>query len=140
MTELVRRSPRGAPVVAGGLISTFFGLFHLAFWRVFDWSVALAPLAPLDRAVMQVLNVHVAYTILFVGYLSLFHSGELVGTRLGRTLSFFVAGFWVLRAVNEVVFFPNPPLPSAMLLATFVGTGLLYAIPACTRARTGAEP
>jgi hypothetical protein len=113
--------------VIGGVISIFFGIFHLAFWYVFNWKTSLASLSPLNRAIMEVLNVHAAYTILVFGGLSLFLSRELLETRLGRALSCCMAGFWFLRAVNEVAFFENPPIQTTALVVIFVGVGLLYA-------------
>jgi hypothetical protein len=137
MTELARRSSPSVPLIIGGVISVFFGIFHLAFWHFFDWKTALAPLSPMNRAIMKVLNVHVAYTVLVFGCLSVLRSREFVGTRLGRSVSFFIAAFWLLRAVNEVVFFDNPRPQALALVATFIGTGLLYAVPAW-RARSSA--
>lgn len=88
----------------GGLINLLFVAFHLSFWTLFDWEQSLATLSQNDSAVMQVLNIHTAYALGMFALVSLVFANELSITKLGRTLCLSIAGFWILRAVNQVVF------------------------------------
>lgn len=88
----------------GGIINLLFVAFHLSFWKLFNWGQSLASLSPDDRAVMQVLNIHTAYALAMFALVSLVFPNELSTTKLGRIVSLSIAGFWILRAVNQVVF------------------------------------
>ena len=43
------------------LHSAALGVFHLCFWRLFDWKRALAKLDRPNRAIMQILNLRLAF-------------------------------------------------------------------------------
>ena len=91
-------------VQIGGVINLLFVLFHLFFWTMFDWPQSLMSLSPDNRAIMQVFNLHTAYTIAIFSILSFAYSSEISTSKLGRFIGRAIAGFWILRAVNQVVF------------------------------------
>jgi hypothetical protein len=88
----------------GGIINLLFVAFHLLFWKLFNWGQSLASLSPDDRAVMQVLNIHTAYALAVFALVSLVFADELSTTKFGRIISWSIAGFWILRALNQIVF------------------------------------
>ncbi len=73
-------------LVAGGIFNLGFAVFHLLFWRLFDWKKDLASLTALNRSVMQILNLCLTFLLLVMGYISLFLRRELLSTELGKTL------------------------------------------------------
>ena len=82
-------------VQIGGVINLVFVVFHLSFWKLFDWQQSLASLSSDDRAIMQVLNIHTAYVLAVFAIISFVFSNEMSTTKLGRMISLSIAGFWI---------------------------------------------
>lgn len=115
-------------VQIGGVINLLFVAFHLSFWKLFNWGESLASLSSDDRAVMQVLNIHTAYVLAVFSVLSLAFP-EMSATKLGRIVSLSIAGFWILRALNQVVFWGMSFPGSWMILLVCLAIAVLYLIP-----------
>ncbi len=113
----------------GGGINFLFVLFHLAFWKLFDWPHSLASLSPDDQATMQVLNVHTAYTLLVFVVLSLLFPQELMMTKLGRSIGIAIAAFWILRALNQAIFWDIASVGSWVIMAVCLVVAALYLVP-----------
>jgi hypothetical protein len=116
-------------VVAGGVFSAAFAVFHLFFWKLFRWKTDLATLTSLNRAIVQILNLCLTFVFVVFAYLSLMHSVELLATKLGNSLLFLIAVFWYLRAVEQVLFFGLRRPLSIMFFVLFLVGGSLYAVP-----------
>lgn len=113
----------------GGIINLLFVIFHLLFWKLFNWEQSLACLSSEDRAVMQVLNIHTAYVLAIFAVVSLVFTNEMSTTKLGRVISLFIAGFWILRAVNQAVFWGLSLAGSWIALLACLAIAVLYLIP-----------
>ena len=109
-------------ILACALFNLGFGVFHLLFWRLLGWPASLAPAGGLNRAVTQTLNLMLCYCFFAVA-LALVLAGD---GAVGRGLALFGAGFWLLRAVLQPVFFPMRRRYSAVLLAVFVAGVALH--------------
>ncbi|MCW8127162.1 hypothetical protein [Microbulbifer halophilus] len=116
-------------IMLGGFFNLGFAVFHLLFWRLFDWKRDLASLRFINRQVMQILNFCLIFTFLIFAYLSFFHPTELLATGLGRSLLFLIALFWLLRAAEQVVFFGLHRRLSLALFFVFLAGTALYAYP-----------
>ena len=113
----------------GGCYNLAFAAFHLFFWRIFDWKRDLASLSFLNRAIMQVLNLCLTFVFVAFGYLSLAHGGEMLGSPLGRALIFLIGLFWLLRALQQAIFFRlRKPLSWAFLFVFLAGAGVYLAL------------
>lgn len=121
-------------VQIGGVINLLFAVFHLSFWNLFDWQQSLASLSSEDRAIMQVLNIHTAYVLMVFFSLSLVFSNEIISTKLGRMVGMGIAGFWILRAVNQAVFWGLSFAGSWVIFAVCLGIAALYIIPSANKA------
>jgi len=117
----------------GGSLQLLFVAFHLSFWKLFDWGQSLASLTANDRAVMQVLNIHTAYALAIFSLLSLILPEEMSTTKLGRIVSLSIAGFWILRAVNQAVFWGLSFAGSWMILFVCLAIAILYLVPSTAR-------
>jgi len=117
-------------IKAGGVFSICFVIFHLLFWKIFNWSEDLQSLSFLNRAIMQVINLSLTFVFAIFAYLSLAHSEELLQSPLGHSLLVLIALFWLLRAVEQVVFFKLKHWGSVVFLVVFLSGSLLYGIPA----------
>jgi len=114
-------------VKIGGIYSLAFAVFHLFFWRLFNWKEELRRLSPLNRAIMQVLNLCLTFVFLIFGYISLAHAQELISTSLGQSLLVLIALFWLARALEQIIFFKLRHWGSWIFLLIFLGGTALYA-------------
>jgi len=119
-----------ALIKAGGIYSFGFVIFHLMFWRIFNWGEDLRSLSFLNRAIMQVLNVSLIFAFVIFGYISLLHTNELMESSLGHSLLVLTALFWLFRAIEQIVFFKLKHWGSVMFLLVFLSGAVLYGIPA----------
>lgn len=112
-----------------GVHSFGFALFHLAFWKLFDWPRALQSTNAATRAVTQILNLRLIYVFLGVAALCFLLPQELLGTRLGHVLLAGMSLFWVGRTIEQFVFLRiDHPLVHG-LTALFVAGAVLFALP-----------
>ena len=115
-------------IQAGGYFHLALALFHLMFWRLFRWHEQLARLHPVNRAVMQVLNLRLTYVFIVFAVLSLVYTDAMLSVGLGQVLCAAIALFWVMRALEQLVFF-SMHLFSWLMFFIFLGGAALYAWP-----------
>ena len=117
-------------VLLGGVFNTALFVFHVFFWRLFNWPEGLASVSFINRAVMQILNVCLMFVFGIFAYISFFHADEMLGTTLGRVLLVLIAAFWFLRALLQIVFFGLKRPVSIAFFMVFMTGAVLYAWPA----------
>ena len=101
-------------------------LFHLGFWRLFRWKEELPKLHPVNRGVMQVLNLMLTFFLLLMAGLQVLLPVEMASPGLGRLLMAGLTAFWILRAVLQPVFWrTQPKAANAVFITLFMfGAGL----------------
>ena len=114
----------------GGVYCIAFVVFHLMFWKIFDWKSDLRGLSFLNRAIMQVLNLSLTFAFFIFAYVSLLHAPELLSTPLGRALLVLIALFWLARAAMQVLFFKLRHWGSWVFLLVFLAGAAIYAFAA----------
>jgi hypothetical protein len=112
-----------------GVHSLGFALFHLAFWKLFDWKRDLARNSAVNRAVMQILNLRLIYVFVGMGAACLLFTDALLDTPLGRALLVFMALFWVGRTIEQGVFLRIHHWGVHTLTALFLLGAALFAVP-----------
>jgi len=117
-------------IKTGGLYNILLIIFHLLFWRIFNWKDDLRKLSFLNRATMQVLNLSLTLVFVIFSYLSLVHTEELLSTTLGQALLCLMATFWLARSVQQIVFYKLKHWGSVAFLLFFLTGTVLYAVPA----------
>ena len=118
-----------ALIIIGGIYCLAFVIFHLTFWKLFNWREDLASLTFINRAVMQVLNISLTVAFFIFGYISLFHVQELQTTSLGRSLLLLISIFWLLRAIQQIIFFGLKNRLSLIFFLVFMAGFAIYLIP-----------
>lgn len=116
-------NPRTA-LLLGSIFNLAFVVFHLLFWRIFHWRRDLRSLLPVNRAIMQVLNLCLTFAFAVFAIVSAFHGADMTGTALGRTLLALISLFWFVRAIEQVVFFERTRLSAAFVVVFLLGTSL----------------
>jgi len=92
-------------IKAGGVYTIGLVVFHLMFWRIFDWDRELRKLSFINRATMQVLNISLMLVFVIFSYISLVHSIALLTSSLGQALLMLMTLFWLARAIQQILFF-----------------------------------
>ena len=110
--------------LAGASFNATLGVFHLGFWRLFRWGDELPRLGPINRGVMQVLNLMLAYVFFAVAAAQWFLAPAWTTTPLGRVGTGMVAGFWFLRALLQPFFWPRVRVSWAMFGLFLLGAAL----------------
>lgn len=113
-------------LLIGGLYHLGFVLFHLMFWKIFNWKRELRLLNVINRGVMQILNLCLTFVFFIFAYISIIHGHELLTTGIGRSLLVFISIFWFLRAVEQVVYFKLKKGRSIVLFITFILGMMIY--------------
>jgi len=116
-------------VYIGAGYSFFFALFHCGFWKMCKWKDELKKLLPDNSAIMQTLNVHLIYYLLFAGIICIVFPAELTNTKLGNAFLLGCSGFWVLRTVNQFIFFKDKILTAISMSLFFIAGAVVYALP-----------
>jgi hypothetical protein len=114
----------------GGFYNLAFAVFHILFWKIFDWKSELSKVSFLNRAIMQVLNLCLTFCFLMFSYISIFHTSELLTTDLGHAVLIGISSFWLLRALEQVIFFKLKHWGSIVFLLAFIAGTIIYAMPA----------
>jgi hypothetical protein len=116
-------------IKTGGFYCIALIIFHLLFWKIFNWREELPRLNRLNRATLQVLNLSITFVFLLFAYLSLVHTNELLTTPLGRSLCGLIAAFWLFRAAQQIVFYQLKHWVSWSFLGLFLLGAALYGMP-----------
>lgn len=87
-----------------GLYSLGIGIFHIFFWRLFDWKNNLKKISFANRAIIQIANTRLIYFFMFVSFVCFFYTNELIETRLGNVFLTGISIFWLGRTIEQFIF------------------------------------
>ena len=118
-----------ALIYAGGVYTIGLIVFHLLFWRIFNWPETLKHLNYVNKATIQVLNISITFIFFIFAYLSFAHTHELLNTPLGRALLILIASLWLFRAVLQIIFYKLRHKASLGLTVLFLTGAVLYGMP-----------
>lgn len=113
----------------GGLYNLSFAIFYILFWKIFRWKRGLRRLLPQDRAIMQVMNIHLIYIFFVFAYISIFHQEGLISTQLGKVIIIVLSLFWFMRAIEQIIFFGLKNLVSIVFMIIMLIGATIYLIP-----------
>jgi predicted enzyme related to lactoylglutathione lyase len=120
--------PPNLLLIVGAVHSGAFALFHLCFWRLFDWRRTLEPLSPVNRGIMQVLNLCLTLGLATAGVIVFCDRTEILQTRLGAHLLLALAVFWAVRLIEQFIFFPVRRRVSVVLMVLFAVGAAVYGL------------
>ena len=116
-------------ILLGGVHALGFAVFHMAFWRVFDWKNDLQRCSLANRAILQIMNLRLIYIFLAVAAACFFLPGDLLQTRLGHWMLAGMSLFWVGRLIEQFVFLRYNRTMIHVLNVLFAVGAILFAIP-----------
>jgi len=116
-------------IIIGGFYCLAFAIFHLAFWKLFDWKRELPKLNAVNRGVMQVLNLRLTYIFLVFASLSFFFNSDLLTTNLGKTILAAISLFWLMRAIEQPIFWKFNDAISVAFFVIFLTGAIIFAVP-----------
>lgn len=114
----------------GGCANIGWLIFHLLFWRLFEWRSELRRVSFVNRNVVQILNLCLSFCFLFFAAVSLRHTEELLRPQphIGHTVLAGIAIFWVMRLAEQPLFF-RFSLTSNIFCVLFALTATCYVLP-----------
>jgi len=99
-----------------------FALFHLGFWRLFDWPRTLQGTTRPNRAILQIANAQLVWVFTGLALLCFAMPDALAGSALGRAVLGGMAVFWWLRLVLQFVWLRvHHPLVHGLSMAFALG-------------------
>lgn len=115
-------------IYIGGFYCFAFAVFHLAFWKLFDWRRELPKLNEINRGVMQVLNLRLTYLFFVFSFISFFFAEDLLTTNLGKVVLGAIGLFWLMRAIEQPIFWKFDKIGAAFF-AVFLLGAVIFAVP-----------
>ncbi len=112
-----------------GLYNIGFAIFHISFWKIFHWDSDLKKLSFANKAIIQILNVHMIYYFLFVAFICFAFQTELLTTKFGNIILIGNSLFWLLRTIQQFIFLRANHIKIHILTIIFVIGTILFAIP-----------
>jgi hypothetical protein len=119
-------------IIIGGFYTVALIIFHVLFWRIFNWPEKLIFLDPTNRATIQVLNISITFIFFIFAYISFAHTRDLLNTQLGETMLELISCLWLFRAAQQIVFYKLKHKASVALVFYFLIGAFLYGIPVIT--------
>jgi hypothetical protein len=116
-------------IIFGGGLWIICFVFHVFFWKLFDWKNDLESVKQVNKGIIQVLNLCLMLVFLIFAYISLVQTDELLNTNLGKTLIAGMALFGVFRVIEQFIFFNLTPFRSKIVLFGALLIAIVYSIP-----------
>lgn len=116
-------------IFACGLHSVALAVFHLFFWKIFDWKNDLKHLSFANRAIVQILNTRLIYFFIFIAFLCFVYPHELANTNLGKAIFAGISLFWLGRTIEQFIFLKKHNAFIHILTLVFILGAILFALP-----------
>jgi hypothetical protein len=119
-------------IILGGVYTVALIIFHLLFWRIFNWPKTLEVLNHINKSTIQVLNISITFIFFIFAYISFAHTSELLNTQLGKSLLVLISCLWLFRAGQQIIFYKFKHKASIGLTIYFLIGAFLYGLPVIT--------
>ncbi len=116
-------------IIIGGIHSLLFAIFHIGFWKIFNWRTELKKLNVPNRVIMQISNLCLIYFFLFVAFICFFFTKELYASNLGNVFLCGISLFWFARAIEQIIFLPVNKMFVHVLTVLFVAGFIIFLLP-----------
>ncbi len=112
-----------------GLYNIGFAIFHISFWKIFNWDSELKKLSFANKTVMQLLNVQIIYYFIFVAIICFVFPTELITTKFGNSSLSGASIFWLIRTIQQFNFLRANHYKIHFFTFIFLIGTILFALP-----------
>jgi hypothetical protein len=116
-------------IIIAGIFNLTFAIFHLFFWKLFGWNKQLPKLGFVNSGIMQILNIQLIFYFIFSAIVCFICYEELSDTRLGHLFLLGNSIFWLLRTIQQFIFFKKNHYAIHILTVLFICGSILFALP-----------
>ncbi len=117
-------------LIIGGVYHLLFAIFHLFWPKLFQWDKNLSSLDLINRQLLPIMSGLIIYIFMIVFVISSFFSSEVIGSVAGHIFLYSVAGFWLIRAFMQIVYYGLKEKVAVVFFIIFLAGIGLYTIPA----------
>lgn len=112
-----------------GLYNLAFAIFHIMFWKIFNWKIDLQKNTIGNRAIIQILNIRLIYIFVLMAVLYIFYTRQLLESTLGLALMVGFLGFWIGRTIEQFIFLRVKSKMVNILTVIFIIGIIIHALP-----------
>lgn len=116
-------------ILIGGIYNIILFVFHVSFWKLFNWKKDLQRMTFLNSSIMQILNISLSFVFVIFAYISIIYASELNSTPLGNIILKLISFFWFFRALQQMYFFGVKNKYSLLLFIGFIMGAIIYIYP-----------
>lgn len=116
-----------------GFYNIALALFHLGFWKLFDWDSQLKRMTFANRGILQILNIQIMYYFIMTAMICFVFSEELTTTKLGRWFLIGTSIFWIIRTAQQFIFLKVNSYKIHALTIVFLIGSILFLLPVLLR-------
>lgn len=117
-------------IFLGGAHCVLLAIFHVLFWKIFDWKKDLQKGSIATREIIQILNLRIIHLLLFTAFLCFYFTDELLSTPLGKATLIGTSLFWAGRTIEQFIFWKYNTLNINIILTViFVFGAVTFALP-----------
>ncbi len=116
-------------IYCGGIYAIGFAIFHLFFWKLFDWKNDLKKLTLANRAIIQIANLRLIYFFLLVASICFVFPHDLIHTKLGNWFMIGISLFCLGRTIEQFIFLWINHAQVHILTFLFIVGTILFALP-----------
>ncbi len=91
--------------VFGALYHLAFAIFHMFFWKLFNWKEELRLMTFRNRGILQIQNICLIVLFLGLAIMPILSLNDLYETRLWKFLLLFISLFWFVRMICQYFFY-----------------------------------
>lgn len=120
-------------ILAGGVHSVALAVFHIGFWRLLRWNKELKHVSPVNRAVMQILNLRLIYVFAALAAACFYFRGNLTQSSIGLGILGAASLFWIGRLIEQFIFLRSGNWMVHTLTVGFFLGAVIFAMPLVNR-------
>ncbi|PKL38514.1 MAG: hypothetical protein CVV44_11560 [Spirochaetae bacterium HGW-Spirochaetae-1] len=89
----------------GCIINGALAVFHMFFWKIFNWQTEFAQLSKDNRGIVQIANILIIFILLYFSVMSFLLARSNAAVRHAGSFFILISGFYLIRLVTGIIFF-----------------------------------
>jgi len=123
-------------IKVAGFITCFFSVFHLLFYWILNWKVALHCLNSDNWAIFHAFNFGMNMMFILFTIISLFMTKKLLTETIGKVMLVFMSSIFVMRILSEFILWKFTLEQSPAIIILCIIPAILYVIPLFSKPKT----